>query len=245
MFNFKRVPNQMVVNADSNEKCYKITNKNPPPAQDSPKNIMNILNDDCIQLVLLKLENVGDFWSATQVCTRFQANAIACFPFKGVEFRYSKGYTSSNVILFDSADSFLNLFGPRITSIHCYYVSFIQHFFGSRHREESLSLISQYSGKTLHELQMSGEGNRFYFRSSFEALEKLKMNNVSLLNFNAPLILPKLKSLESGINWMVYKSLSNVATHRNIWFQRVNGWDIYRISKPPSTITKPIKCKLL
>lgn len=35
-------------------------------SQSSPKNILNILNNDCIKAILLKLEKVEDFLSAAE-----------------------------------------------------------------------------------------------------------------------------------------------------------------------------------
>lgn len=50
------------------------------PAQDSPKHILNALNDYCIQIILRKLTNPSDFVRAAETCYRFQANALECFP---------------------------------------------------------------------------------------------------------------------------------------------------------------------
>lgn len=95
---------------------------NVPPAQDSPKNIINILDDDCLQAVLLKLEDVYDFFRAAEVCTRFQNNAKQCFPFKSILFTHELGldrWKSYDVVLHDDADKLLSLFGAKIQSIKC------------------------------------------------------------------------------------------------------------------------------
>lgn len=55
-----------------------------PPAQDSPNHILNALSDYCIQLILRRLDDKEDFWSVAEVCKRFRANAISCYP---TEFR--------------------------------------------------------------------------------------------------------------------------------------------------------------
>lgn len=53
-----------------------------PPPQDSPKHILNALNDKCIQQIFSYLISGGilDFFSAAEVCKKFQENAKACFP---------------------------------------------------------------------------------------------------------------------------------------------------------------------
>lgn len=50
-----------------------------PTAEDSPHNILNALNDFCLQMILERIDYACDFLSAAEVCKRFQANAKACF----------------------------------------------------------------------------------------------------------------------------------------------------------------------
>lgn len=164
------------------------------PAQDSPKNINNILNDDCIQAILSKLKHAKDFLNAAEVCIRFQENAQLCFPFKRISFGKSN---YRHTILFESTEKFVRIFYSRIKCINCKF------HVGSTHRDhklyqESLDLISYYCGNTLTELNiMSHASNSILtFRLPLPALNKLQLNNVHFLNFNPTLIFPTLKSLQ-------------------------------------------------
>lgn len=67
-----------------------------PPAQDSPKNILNILNNDCLQAIFRKVDNMRDIYSVAHVCVRFQQNAIECSTFREVEFRWRKVSVNQN-----------------------------------------------------------------------------------------------------------------------------------------------------
>lgn len=67
---------------------------NIPPAQDSPKHILNALNDFCIQSIFQYLTNVPDFVNTSAVCTRFLDNAKACFQL-----------THKTIDIFDSSDN--------------------------------------------------------------------------------------------------------------------------------------------
>lgn len=177
---------------------------NVPPAQESPKNIVNILNDDCLQLILLKLDKVCDFWRAAKVCTRFQENAKICYPFKRLSFSAEiwKGYT-----LFEHMEGILKLFGHRIKSISC-----ISH---SRNKilnhNEHFALISKYCRKTLTELELRTCDTIYDFKLPFEALEKLNMHRCSfILRTEASFIFPNLRYLkfhysqcDKNVQWLV------------------------------------------
>lgn len=52
-----------------------------PPPQDSPRNILNALNDDCLER-MFKLFNLVDLTAAADVCVRFQQHAIDVFNLK-------------------------------------------------------------------------------------------------------------------------------------------------------------------
>lgn len=52
-----------------------------PPSQNSLNHILNALNDQCIQHVLTYLiGDIRDFYSAAEVCRKFQDNAKKCYP---------------------------------------------------------------------------------------------------------------------------------------------------------------------
>lgn len=180
---------------------------NIPPAQDSLKNIVNILNDDCLQLILLKLDKVWDFWRAAEVCTRFQENAKICFPFKEMIFFYSGECfvkSKNNYIHFNQAENFLKLFSHKIKSISCY-------LYNGDNPVKSISLISKYCWETLIELKMMGTpfDQVYELEFPFEALEKLHVDGThGFKNPNASF--PNLKNLkisllprtESTLDWI-------------------------------------------
>lgn len=166
--------------------------RNIAPAQDSPMNIVNILNDDCIQGILLKLDDLNDFWNAAHVCLRFQENAKMCFPFKSVQFSMCGEKRDKNEFPFDSAEEFLSLFGPRIKFISCSFASLSMNI---GFQEKILHLISQFCGTTLNELEIIGH-NILFLKSSFPVLKKLKLDGIAFYNSNAPSMFPELQSLE-------------------------------------------------
>lgn len=53
-----------------------------PPAQDSPKHILNLLNDNCLYELFRELDHLADFDSAARVCTQFNNVAKLVFPLK-------------------------------------------------------------------------------------------------------------------------------------------------------------------
>lgn len=89
----------------------------PPPEQDSPKNILNVLNDDCIREILKKL-HISTLIKVVDVCTRFNRIAKEAFLTK---------YRSKIINIFDlewnrnptsvQIENFLSEFGPIISSI--------------------------------------------------------------------------------------------------------------------------------
>lgn len=84
------------------------------PPHDSPSNILNTLNDDCIQAILVRITNVPDFANASQACERFQENAKLCFPsrFKSIELCSCELFKNREALL-----SFFRIFGNSIRSI--------------------------------------------------------------------------------------------------------------------------------
>lgn len=199
---------------------------NVPPAQDSPHNIVNILNDDCIQKILLELNNFRDFWSASQVCKRFEENAKLCFPFRkiifstgnflkgGVQYIFTSRKDNQPVLILDLAKIVLSKFGSRVRSIECVINPAIN-------RESSYQLlfdsISYYCGRTLVELQINyTTPKEFYIlnlQSPFFALKNLKLIHTSFLNFNVAFMLPQLECLE-----LIVKSAEPVEWFENQWF---------------------------
>lgn len=150
---------------------------NIPPEQNSPKNIMNILNGDCLQAIFVKIKDVYDLWSTAKVCTRFQKNVIACFPFKELRFGYHSG---ENAVKFDDAASFLSVFGSKIKSI-VFTTSYSDHT--SAEHKKNLNLIAKYCGKTLNRLDICGTGITHNLCMPMQALKRLLLSDDSFHNF--------------------------------------------------------------
>lgn len=97
-----------------------------PPSKDSPKNILNVLNDDCIGLIFEKISNIRDFHSISKVCVRFAQIAGKIFPSKikrrCVDFREYRTFNYEDLQMIQ-IENFLRDFGSSIESLEiseCY-----------------------------------------------------------------------------------------------------------------------------
>ena len=149
-----------------------------PPAQDSPKHILNALNDDCIQSVFRQLDNLRDFLSAAETCIRFQENAKLTFrtQYKTIEVdEFSKKENmSSNSVTVDRLQSLFSIFGPLIVEFH----------FEGIINDDILNMIADYCGKTLQIFKITSSNVvDFNTRSSFKALTELRVINANIQNF--------------------------------------------------------------
>lgn len=170
---------------------------NDPPAQDSPKHILNALNDFCIQLILRHLDNVRDLLSAAEVCTRFQENAKQCYRQRYKAIRITKLLSIFGVPIDlhvsdvppDRLESFLSRFGHLI---HFIKIDDL----GISDDGTIFDMIAQFCGKTLRVLETSmhihSELLHMNTWAPFQALEALILSNVSLKHFCA---LPQLQYL--------------------------------------------------
>lgn len=188
---------------------------NVTPAHDSPKNILNILDNDCLQMILMKLNYLRDFFRAAEVCTRFQENAKACFPFKKVVFTYVRHWYTyiyerkMNRLLLKDANSFLSIFGQKIETIKCNLQDLPEINDYQMILDENFNSISKYCGKTLNELKIYGDMT-VEFQRPFEALEKLYVVKTTFKYFDSKFIFPELKFLclnhcKSHLNWLANK----------------------------------------
>lgn len=97
----------------------------PPPAQDSPKNILNALNDHCLCVIFQNINHLSDFHSIANVCVKF--NQIAQLVFSS-KIR-SRWINFEDLVFFDRIsdqsitdsitqllESFLSNFGSSIVS---------------------------------------------------------------------------------------------------------------------------------
>lgn len=93
------------------------------PAQDSPKNILNALNDDCLCHIFDKISHLADIHSISNVCKRFNTIAQIVFPTKissrWINFDdmvFDDG-TPFHHISLDEYEGFLSTFGSSIKSL--------------------------------------------------------------------------------------------------------------------------------
>lgn len=114
-----------------------------PPDQDSPKHILNILNDDCLQEIFRRLKQMRDFLSAAKVCTRFQENAIECFPSTFKSLRIDDANDAPTSLPLEYLSDFLSIFGHFIQKIEWSWTQ------DREHDDDILNQIAAHCGKTL------------------------------------------------------------------------------------------------
>lgn len=189
------------------------SNVDVPPEENSPKNIMNILNDDCLQAILLKIDKVQDFHSAAEVCTRFQENAKICFPFKKIWLGDSdpvyppgnlenKSKISDCLINSPSLENFLTIFGSQIKSIDCNYPPaqnpklVIIRYIDVDHVlvDKNLDLITKHCANTLDKLRVYIKGGHVWnLRSPFRVLRTLDLG-CAIKHIDPALLFPEINS---------------------------------------------------
>lgn len=194
-----------------------------PPAQDSPKHILNILSDYCIQVILSKLDNILDFYNAAKVCTRFQMNAKSvCFPFKDILFdceglKWTDDNEEKYPIPTQCVEEFFSIFGQVIKSIDYVQRWDDPYFFGEYNWDESeeivemniyddVNLIQKYCRNNLVKLSIAAACYFFgYLDSKFESIEVLNLSSASIASGD---LFPKLKILclsgldTTGMDWI-------------------------------------------
>lgn len=146
------------------------------PVQDSPKHILNALNDDCIQEILRKLTDASDFLSATETCQQFQMNALQCYPskFKNLSLSVENKSTDWHTgLVMSLASNYLKIFGHLIIDL-----KLIDDF-----EEGTLNMIANYCGETLLMLDIEGNENT---TANFNALSKFK--NLKIIQISSVLI---------------------------------------------------------
>lgn len=164
-----------------------------PPAEDSPMNILNKLNNYCIQAIFQQIDNVRDYHSAANVCTRFQANAIRCFPakFEALMIRdseYLRDRHIFNQIPLSEVKSYLMLFGHLIQSLMWWEQD------NQANNNGALNVIAKYCGNTLKNLEIPNSNLDWTLvLPHFTALEKLWLRDTNLTNFELHSPLKELK----------------------------------------------------
>lgn len=140
--------------------------KNPllfPPAQESPSNIVNALNDDCFREIFRGL-NLKELGIAAEVCVRFKKLAEETFTRK-----YKNVIQLHNFNLrFDEFEHVLRIFGSLTNSISINWKNEIDMF----------GLIHQHCSSKLRELNFTCiSSNVHTFNGALENLEVLDLSN--------------------------------------------------------------------
>lgn len=170
-----------------------------PAAQDSPKHILNALNDDCIQSIFRQIDNVRDFLSAAETCVRFQENAKLTYRTQYKKIRVGELHShgdNSNIVKVNRLQSLLSIFGPLIAEIY---------FDGEVHNETQ-NMIADYCGKTLTTFKiLSSNVVDFNTRSPFTALAELEVIDANVRNFGCRSELRRLMAWGrmTDFDWMI------------------------------------------
>lgn len=171
-----------------------------PPAQDSPKHILIVLNDDCVQSIFRRLDNVCDFLSAAETCVRFQENAKLVFrtQYKSIHIGKSEWHSDTlNIVTLNRLQSLLCIFGPLIVKI----------VVNTKINSNILNMIADYCGKTLTSIELSSSNViNLNTRSPFKALKELELDDTNIKYFKCKSELQRLIiSGEKVINckWLI------------------------------------------
>ncbi|XP_055305178.1 uncharacterized protein LOC129569940 isoform X2 [Sitodiplosis mosellana] len=175
-----------------------------PPAQDSPKHILNVLNDKCIQEIFNQLiSNLEDFLSASEVCKRFQENATVCYSESSEKRITITSHQSSSLppgsVSFDRAYGFLKAFGQSLQSIYLVSIRDEKYIFDENYTadqkpiDDTLNMIADFCGRNLTKLSTHTGYIDFNTRSQFKVLERLSIATGLVYNLAT---FPELKLLE-------------------------------------------------
>lgn len=171
-----------------------------PPAQNSPNHILNILNDECIELIfdLLK-ENLSDFLNVTKVCTRFQKVAKTTYKKSSKRLTINSNSSAPCSISFEQTHSFLEIFGKSLESINLISIREEKYLFDENYKldrksiDDVLAAIAENCGNILKELSVHTSYINFNVQSQFTTLEKLSIST-ALITCVGPF--PRLTNLE-------------------------------------------------
>lgn len=141
-----------------------------PPDEESPKNIHNALNDDCLREVFKKL-HLLDLSSVADVCVRFNGIAKDIFHSKSKDEMFNLKNLNRHVDMrmrsvkptLAQIDDFLRNFGSSITSIKEY----------SNDSDIVMPLINKYCVK-LEEIKMYGYSKNQTLVELFQLFARLK-----------------------------------------------------------------------
>lgn len=144
-----------------------------PLAEDSQRNILDALDNYCIQAILSRLVTRKDWLNAAETCTRFQANARMCFPSELSQI--SIGICIDDIPV-HRLYSFLQIFGHMIEKIH----------WKARNGtadSKIFATIVRFCGRTLNELIIRDYNPKCLKRLHFKVLQKLTLDEASAGKF--------------------------------------------------------------
>lgn len=162
-----------------------------PPAQDSPKHILNILCDDCIEEIFRRIFVIEDYLNMAEVCKRFQKIAKNCFRLQFKSELWLNRCESNNIqptmytVSSERVIAFLNMFGTSIQHLRLISSS------NQEHDDEIFKLIVKFTTKTLKSLSICGY-NADFAQIHFSALENMYLCKALVTNFE---YIPPLKTL--------------------------------------------------
>ncbi|XP_055308945.1 uncharacterized protein LOC129572857 [Sitodiplosis mosellana] len=120
-----------------------------PPAHDSPKHILNVLIDDCVDEIFRRIFCLEDFLNMSEVCQRFQKSAKNCFRMQFKLVYLFKRYRQEAICVPSTrAIALLNTFGPSIQGLQFQTTS------DEEHNDEIFESIVKFTSKTLKELHI-------------------------------------------------------------------------------------------
>lgn len=172
------------------------------PAVDSPENILNALNNDCVQEILRRLP-IKDFLNAAQTCKRFRKNAKECFPYKSFYIFSDYRQNEKRLLPIHQVKDFLIIFGHLIKKIYWLDTSKWKSIFSGNNRNDITDAIADYCGETLIELEIINQLIEFKKDTRFNSLEYLYLKNVTVRRFA---LFPQLKRWDM-INVSDYNAL--------------------------------------
>ncbi|XP_037024148.1 uncharacterized protein LOC119066035 [Bradysia coprophila] len=145
----------------------------------SSRNILDILNDDCIGHIFRQLEHLEDLFNAATTCKRFWECAMSLkFRFRSVAIENTHhAYSRKDVVSAHNAPALLRHFGQLAESVELRLV-------GNQQRgDEIFELLEKFCGKTLRKLTIANYNPNFNIESQFPALEHLTLYNAEPINF--------------------------------------------------------------
>lgn len=179
-----------------------------PPSKDSPRHILELLSNDCIQLIFRKLNSIHDILNVAETCTRFQQNAIECFRYNCIDIHDETTINSSISITCKKYDIVEKFTVEKLSSLFTNFGHLIQSLkfehIKAKRNNEIIQMIANCCGKTLKELtlnQINFDGNAL---ASFHALKKLVQQTCKFTNFTVHSNLEYLEicNSEGPLNWI-------------------------------------------